>query len=82
MHKPFETFFSQLQEKNEYKLSDRYKTLSPRMKKAVDDVFKFLESNPSDFLATFDKFIEKTAKKHKVEAKALVQYFEKETLEV
>jgi hypothetical protein len=51
------------------------------MKKAVDEVFKFLESNPSDFLATFDKFIEKTAKKHKVDGKALVQYFEKETLE-
>ena len=82
MHKPFETFFTQLQEKNEHKLSDRYKTLSPRMKKAVDDIFKFLESNPSDFLSKFEKFIEKTAKKNKTDAVTLMKYFEKETLEV
>ena len=81
MYKPFEDFFTQLQEKNEHKLSDRYKLLSPRMKKSVDEVFKFLESDPSDFLAKFEKFIEKTAKKNKVEAVALMKYFEKETLE-
>ena len=39
MYKPFEDFFTQLQEKNEHKLSDRYKLLSPRMKKAVDEGF-------------------------------------------
>ena len=49
MYKPFEEFFKGLNEKSEYKMSDNYKKLSPKMKKAVDDVFSFMEKNPSDF---------------------------------
>ncbi len=82
MYRPFEDFFTSLQEKNEHKLSDNYKSLSPKMKKAVDEVFKYLESNPSDFLAKFEKTIKQTAKKHKVDNQKLMKYFEKETLEI
>ena len=31
MYKPFEEFFTELQEKNEYKMSDNYKKLSPKI---------------------------------------------------
>ena len=82
MHKPFEDFFKELQEKNEYKQSDRYQLLSPKMKKAVDEIFKFLETKPTDLLSALDDFIETTAKKYKVKSNELVKYFEKETLEV
>ena len=82
MNKQFEEFFQELQEKNEYKQSDRYKTLSPKMKKAVDEIFKFLETKPTDLLSALDDFIEKTAAKYKVKSSQLVSYFEKETLEV
>ena len=82
MYKPFDEFFQELQEKNEYKQSDRYKALSPKMKKAVDEIFKFLESKPTDLLSALDDFIEKTAAKHKIKSSKLVKYFEKETLEV
>ena len=49
MYKPFEEFFTELQEKNEYKMSDNYKRLSPKMKKAVDDVFSFMEKTHQIF---------------------------------
>lgn len=81
MYRPFDEFFRELQEKNEHKLSDRYKLLSPKMKKAVDEIFKFLETKPSDLLSALDDHIEKTAKKYKLKSDDLVKYFEKETLE-
>ena len=50
------------------------------MRKAVDDLFKKMDSKPSDFLNTFDKNIKDVAKKYKVSNKDIMQYFEKEVL--
>tara|TARA_A100001015_G_C15015080_1_gene725098 strand:+ start:203 stop:451 length:249 start_codon:yes stop_codon:yes gene_type:complete len=82
MYKPFEEFFTELQEKNEYKMSDNYKRLSPKMKKAVDDVFSFMEKNPSDFLTSLETKIKDISKQHKVSHDKLTKYFDNETLNV
>ena len=44
--------FHQVLEKDEHKKSAEYKKLTPKMKKAVDDVFTTLESNPSNFMSS------------------------------
>ena len=82
MYRPFEDFFTSLQEKNEHKLSDNYKSLSPKMKKAVDGIFKVMDDKPSDFLNTFEKTIKKVAKQNRVSEKDLMDYFEKEVLAI
>ena len=75
MYKPF-------QEKDEHKGSKAYKKLSPKMKGAVDEIFKIMDSKPSDFLNTFEKTIKDISKKKKVLEKDLISYFEKEVLSI
>jgi len=72
----------ELPEKDEHKKSREYKKLSPKMKDAVDTIFKEMESKPSDFLNTFDKTINSVSKKFKVPPKKLMDYFENELLSI
>ena len=69
-------------EKDEHKKSKQYKKLSPKMKDAVDLIFKKMESKPSDFLNTFEKTIKEISKKFKVPEKEVMGYFEKEMLSI
>ena len=69
-------------ERDEHKASQEYKKLSPKMRKAVDSIFKIMDAKPSDFLNTFDKTIKTTSKKFKVREKELMDYFEKEMLSI
>jgi hypothetical protein len=80
--KPFSRFAKELPEKDEHKQSREYKKLSPKMKDAVDAIFKEMESKPSDFLNTFDKTITKVSKQFKVPPKKLMDYFEAEVLSI
>tara|TARA_B100001250_G_scaffold313628_1_gene275715 strand:- start:52 stop:300 length:249 start_codon:yes stop_codon:yes gene_type:complete len=82
MTKKFDEFYSPVIEKDEHKKSKGYKKLSPKMKSAVDDIFKKMDSKPSDFLNTFDKTITKVSKKYNVPEKKLLGYFEKEMLTI
>ena len=82
MSKPFSRFAKELPEKDEHKQSREYKKLSPKMKDAVDAIFKEMESKPSDFLNTFDKTITKVSKQFKVPPKKLMDYFETEMLSI
>ena len=82
MPKKFDNFYTPVVEKDEHKKSKEYKKLSPKMRDAVDDIFKKMDSKPSDFLNTFDKTIEKKKKKYKVPEKELIGYFEKELLTI
>ena len=56
--------------------------LYPTNPDAVDDIFKKMDSKPSDFLNTFDKTIKQVSKKYKVPEKELMGYFEKEMLTI
>ena len=78
--KQFNSLYTSLPEKDEHKKSKQYKSLSPKMKDAVDDIFNKMDTKPSDFLNTFEKTINQVSKKYKVPEKELMGYFEKEML--
>ena len=80
--KQFNSFYTSLPEKDEHKKSKQYKKLSPKMKDAVDQIFKKMDSKPSDFLNSFEKSIKDVSKKFKVSEKELLGYFEKEMLSI
>tara|TARA_R100000482_G_scaffold115672_1_gene58698 strand:- start:189 stop:437 length:249 start_codon:yes stop_codon:yes gene_type:complete len=82
MTKQFNNFYSSFMEKDEHKKSKEYKKLNPKMRKAVDDIFKKMDSKPSDFLNTFEKTIKEVSKKFKVPEKELMKYFEREMLTI
>ena len=80
MPRKFDQVYSSVLEKDEHKTSKGYKKLSPKMKKAVDDIFRKMDAKPSDFLNTFEKTIQEVSKKFGVTSKQLMSYFEKEML--
>ena len=82
MTKSFDEVYIPFFEKEEHKKSKEYKKLSPKMRKAVDDLFKKMDSKPSDFLNTFEKTIKDVAKKYRVSDKDLIKYFEREMLTI
>ena len=77
-----EELYLSVNEKEEHRKSRQYKKLSPKMKDAVDQIFKIMDSKPSDFLNTFEKTIKDVSKKFKVTEKELMNYFEKEMLSI
>ena len=82
MTKKFNSFYKPFLEKDEHKKSKEYRKLTPKMKSAVDDIFKVMDAKPNDFLNTFDKTIKTVSKKNKVREKDLISYFEKEVLSI
>jgi hypothetical protein len=78
--KRFDELVQSIPESDEHKKSKEYKKLSPKMKEAVDAIFKIMDSKPSDFLNTFEKTIKDSAKKFRVKEKDLLGYFEREML--
>ncbi len=77
-----EVYNSTVVEKNEHKRSKEYKKLSPKMKDAVDEIFRIMDAKPSDFLNTFEKTIQDVSKKFKIPERNLINYFEKEMLSI
>ena len=80
MKKIEEIYESTVVERDEHRKSKAYKKLSPKMRKAVDEIFKKFDSKPSDFLNTFEKTITDVSRKFGVTSKQLMSYFEKEML--
>ena len=78
----FEILYENIVEKDEHKQSRQYKKLSPKMKDAVDQIFKKMDSKPSDFLNSFERTIKDVSKKFKVSDRKLMSYFEKEMLSI
>ena len=78
----FDSAYKLIIEKDEHKNSKEYKKLSPRMKDAVDKIFKKMDSKPSDFLNSFEKTIKDVSKEFKVPENKLMGYFEKEMLSI
>ena len=73
---------STMVDNDDHKKSRQYKKLSPKLKGAVDDIFKIMDSKPSDFLNSFEKTITDVSKKFKVPEKEVMNYFEKEMLSI
>jgi len=78
--KRFDELVQSIPEADEHKKSKEYRKLSPKMKEAIDAIFKIMDSKPSDFLNTFEKTIKDSAKKFRVKEKDLMNYFEREML--
>lgn len=76
----FNELYQNVTEKDEHKKSKEYKKLSPKMRKAVDEIFAVMDAKPADFLNSFEKSISDAAKKHRVSEKELMSYFEREML--
>ena len=76
----FDNFYSKIVEKDEHKRSKEYKKLTPKMKKAVDEIFKKMDAKPQNFLNTFEKTISDVSKRFRVSEKDLLGYFEKEAI--
>ena len=74
----FEEVYTQTFEADEFKRTKEYRKLSPKMKRAVDDIFKKMDAKPQNFLNTFEKTISDVSKKYKVKEQDLLSYFEKE----
>ena len=77
-----EIYESTVVEKDEHSKSKEYRKLSPKMKDAVDSIFKVMDAKPSDFLNSFEKTIKDVSKRYKVSEKDLMKYFEREMLNI
>ena len=66
---------------NDYKRTRQYNKLSPKMKRAVDMVFRAVDKS-GDVIADFEKNVKAAAKQHNVNVKDLMNYFDKETLTI
>ncbi len=68
-------------EGNDYKRTRQYNKLSPKMKKAVDMVFRAADKS-ADVIADFEKNVKAASKQYNVNVKDLMNYFDKETLTI
>ena len=64
-----EIYESTVVEKDEHRKSKEYREVSPKMKDAVDSIFKVMDAKPSDFLNSFEKTIKDVSKRYKVSEK-------------
>ena len=70
-----------ISEANDYKRTRQYNKLSPKMKKAVDMVFRAADKS-GDVIADFEKNVKAAAKQYNVNVRDLMNYFDKETLTI
>ena len=61
--------------------SNTYNSLSPNMKDAVKDVFKFVEQGKGNVVEKFDEAIKTVASLHNLSIKQIEDYFDKEVIE-
>ena len=68
-------------ESNDYKRTRQYNKLTPKMKRAVDMVFRTADKD-ADVIANFEKNVNAAAKEYGVKKQDLMNYFDKETLTI
>ena len=61
--------------------SKSYNELSPKMKKAIKELYRLIESEQSDILTRFDGAIEKITALYNIKKEDLDNYFNKEVNE-
>ena len=74
-------FTSKVVEESRYVNSKSYGELSPKMKMAVQDTFKLIETQTGDIIKVFENSVEKVAEHSKINKEELYQYFDKEVEE-
>ena len=76
------TFTSTIMEQGKCFDSKNYDDWSPKMKLAVQDTFKMIESASGNVIEKFEGSVEKVAEIRNVNKQDLMNYFEKETDEL
>ena len=61
--------------------SKSYNELSPKMKKAIKELYRLIESEQSDILTRFDGAIEKITALYNIKKEDIHKYFDKEVNE-
>ena len=68
-------------EANDYKRTRQYNKLTPKMKQAVDMVFRMADKS-ADVIKDFEKNVNTASKQYGVSKDDLMNYFDKETLTI
>ena len=68
-------------ESNDYKRTRQYNKLTPKMKRAVDMVFRAADKD-ADVIANFEKNVDTAATQFGVRKQDLMKYFDKDTLTI
>ena len=58
--------------------SDSFKSLSPKLKDAVKEIFESIKDNTDDIIKTFEGAVDKAAEHYNINTKLLYDYFDKE----
>ena len=74
-------FTSKVVEDSKYLDSKSFSALSPKMKMAVQDTFKLIETQTGDIIKVFENSVDKVAEHSKINKEELYQYFDKEVEE-
>ena len=69
---------SNIVERDLYIDSDSFKSLSPKMKDAVKDVYERIQKETGDIIKVFEGAVDKAAEFHNINTKVLYDYFDKE----
>jgi len=69
---------SNIVERELYIDSDSFKSLSPKMKDAVKDVYERIQKETGDIIKVFEGAVDKAAEFHNINTKILYDYFDKE----
>ena len=79
----FQNYYTSITEKDDHKKSKEYKKLTPKMKNAVDEIFKLMDTTKGlNILNNFEKKLRNVSKKHRVTERELTSYFEREVLSI
>ena len=69
---------SNIVEKDLYIDSDSFKSLSPKMKDAVRDIFESIKESTDDIIKSFEGAVDKVAVKYNINTKLFDDYFDRE----
>ena len=69
---------SNIVERELYVDSDSFKSLSPKTKDAVKDIYERIEKETGDIIKVFEGAVDKAAEFHNINTKILYDYFDKE----
>ena len=69
---------SNIVERDLYIDSDSFKSLSPKMKDAVKEIFESIKDNTDDIINTFEGAVDKVSEKYNINTKFFNDYFDNE----
>ena len=69
---------SNIVEKDLYIDSESFKSLSPKMKDAVREIFESIKESTDDIIKSFEGAVDKVAEKYNINTKLFDDYFDRE----